>query len=98
MTTVVGGLMSTLVVIIASAFAYLKLEHLRLRKNPSVSAFTESIDGQLYDVSQDDFQIAIGIDHWFEGVKNDARFLKWIVHFYDQTDADNLPPIEYPMH
>ena len=93
--------MTLLITFITFLFVLLKLEHLLNRKNPSISKFTDemNLDG-VYDLSQDDFQLAVGIEHWFEGIKNDGKYLKWMVNHYTYTGEDTLvsATISYPMH
>ena len=82
-TTPFGGLMTLLVMFLSLFYILLKVEHLFSRKNPSISKFTDATntDG-VYNLNQDDFQLAVGIEHWFEGVKNDGKYLKWMVTHY----------------
>ena len=43
------------------------------------------------------FQLAVGIEHWNGGVKNDPYFLKWVVQHYYMDDDGKYHIEEYPM-
>ena len=62
--------------------------------------FTEPANGGVYDLSQDSFQFAIGIEHWYKGVRNDGKYLKWVINHVKHTGGEGLASEEvlYPMH
>ena len=81
-----GGLVSLLIMATIFMFATLKLQHLMNKKSPSITTFTDTSaisNDDTYDVGDDTgFQIAVGLKNYLKGVRNDPRYVKWVVRVY----------------
>ena len=65
-------------------FTLTKLQQLVTFKNPSIATFDQEIEAgpdNSFQLDQDGFMMAFGIDTYGGGTKNDERYLKWIARY-----------------
>ena len=83
-------------------FALLKFKHMYEFKSPTINQFTQTLDEEsaeaFYDTSKDSFMIAVGIDHFIDGIKDDPRFVQWVATYQGVDDDGNSFEANYPMH
>ena len=99
--TRLGGCLTLLVAILSFLFAALKLQHLVVKKNPSVSVLLEenALDSSVkHSTSDSGFQMAVGLTNWVEGTKNDKRYFKWFMNVNRESPEGNDFSIKYPLH
>ena len=80
--TSAGGLLSFLIMCVTFVFALLKIQHLINFKKPSIASFYQDLDvgpENAFNLGSDGFMIAFGIETYIDGLRNNPRFLKWIV-------------------
>ena len=98
-TTKLGGLLSILPVATTLVFAQMKLKHILEYKSPSITTNSHSIEeGARYDAQRDDFVMAFGIEHFFDGIKDDPRFTQWFVSYKTGDYDGNYQERNYLMH
>ena len=76
-----GGMLSFLIMCVTFVFALLKIQHLIDFKKPSIASFYQDLDvgpDNAFNLGTDGFMIAFGIETYRSGLRNDARFIKWI--------------------
>ena len=80
-------------------FAESKLQALLNRKSPSITSYTQSVEeGSKFDTNEEDFVIAFALENFFDGLKDDPRFVQWIAKYsYAESDG-TYHVINYPMH
>ena len=78
--TVCGACTSLVIFALTLLFGIIKMEHLALRKNPSITTNTSPLEaGERFDTGSDDFMIAFAVED-IKGVPlNDARYIRWQV-------------------
>ena len=79
--THLGGVITIFAVSLTFLFALLKFQHLMENRNPSITTFQQEIEANHdngFDLENEGFMIAFGIDTYSEGSKNDERFVKWV--------------------
>ena len=97
--TLVGGLVSLLIMSTTLFFAMVKWNHLYEYKSPSITAFSQKIDeGARFNPAQEEFMMAFTIEHFQEGVKDDPRFVQWILNYSSADKDGKYSIISYPMH
>lgn len=79
----IGGFCSLIVSLITFMFAALKIQHLLLKKNPTINTYEiqDAFDGvnDKLQLSESDFMLAVGFDSWIEqGGRNDPRYIQWV--------------------
>ena len=86
--TYTGASTSMLVLTLTFLFALLKLELLVERKNPSLTSNKSQLDiGERYNTGSEDFIMAFSaINLLTKEAKSDPRYVRWLVHFYENTD------------
>ena len=79
--TYCGGLFSLLIFYVCFLFAALKLQIMLSRKRPFVvtnidhKAYT---NGEIITTAEPDFTLAMGVNNFLTGIKNDPRYFKWV--------------------
>lgn len=89
--TVTGGILTSLLFIIFSGYALLKLTHLLDKHNPGISELKEN---NFYDfntrvkMSEIGFKMAFSVEGYFDGkIKDDPRYVKLMARMYYKTDG-----------
>ena len=61
-----------------------------LRKAPAVSVFVDaeglSPDAK-FDLTTDEFVMAVSIEHWLTGPKNDSNYIQWVGSYNVATEG-----------
>lgn len=73
--------MSLIIFGLSLVFMLLKCRHLMEQQNPSIATFDQELElgaDNAFELDDEDFMLAFGIDHYKEGLKNDERYIKWI--------------------
>ena len=99
MKTQTGACLSLLVIILSVAYSFLKLEDLLNRENPLL--ITNDLPAALDDtfsIPESDFMLAFTLEDWLTGVKDDPRYIQWIVHEYRMTEEGDHEFKYYPTH
>ena len=55
-------------------------------------------EGETFDVEASDFAIAFALEHYVDGVKDDPRFVQWLVKYSFADEEGNYSAINFPMH
>ena len=83
-------------------FAVLKFKHMYEFKSPTINQFTQTLDEEateaFFDTSKDSFMIAVGIDHFLDGIKDDPKFVQWVATYFRVDEDGNKFEDNYPMH
>ena len=98
--TLIGGLMSVLILGTTFAFALLKFQHMMQKKGPTIIQLKEegALDEEtIYEIADSDFMMAISIDHWLNGLKLDPSYIKFVSHLWYYTGTEFIKK-SYPMH
>ena len=85
--TLIGGIVSFVIMIVTFLFAAVKMQQLLEYKNPSIAIFNQEIEASVdnsYKVNEG-FMIAFGLDTYGRGMKNDERYVKWIARHQKAT-------------
>ena len=101
--TYLGGTVSLGLFYTTFLFALLKFKHMSEFKSPSIASFKQTLHEEdpqaFYPTTKDSFMIALGIEHFLEGVKDDPTFAQWIVTYNHVDPEDGIFKQEtYPMH
>lgn len=76
--TYLGGTITLGLVYTTFLFALLKFRHMLFFKNPSIASFKQTLHEEdpqaFYPTTKDSFMIALGIEHFLDGVKDDPTF------------------------
>lgn len=97
--TLVGGLVSLVIMSTTLLFAMVKWEHMNEYKSPSITAFSQTVEeGARFNPGQEDFMMAFAIEHFIDGVKDDPRFLQWIMNYSFADKDGKYTAVSYPMH
>ena len=48
-------------------------------------------------MAQDEFMVAVAVEHYLDGPKSDPRFVKWVASYQIST-AESYEAVHYPMH
>ena len=81
MKTHLGGVLSFITIGLTLMFSLLKFQHLMENRNPSITTFQQEIEASEdngFELANEEFMIAFGLDTYTEGPKNDERIVKWI--------------------
>lgn len=81
-----GGCVSLLIFAVTTSFAIMKLADMLQRQNPAVTQFVQqdafSAD-EVYDLRENNFRMAFGIEHIFTGNSlDDQRYVRWVAHYH----------------
>ena len=82
--TKAGGCLSFIVITITFLFAVLKLQHMLLKRNPTVTQLTETggTNDEIFDLKEEGFMMAFALeDYASRSPRGDLRFLKWVAHY-----------------
>mmetsp|Transcript_27802 Transcript_27802/g.34542 ORF Transcript_27802/g.34542 Transcript_27802/m.34542 type:complete len:192 (-) Transcript_27802:347-922(-) len=98
--TYLGGFLSLTILYIIFIFAVMKFQHLMIRKNPLITEFVDKNGielGEKFDLGDSNFMVAVGMESWTRGMRDDPKFVHWVATVY--TVTDNVSKSEYyPMH
>lgn len=88
--TSMGSLASILILMLTVMFGILKLEHLVLRKNPSLIISPKDLNeddfNDKYNTAENNFMMAFAAEDFLTGRSlGDPRYIKWYVSFYNST-------------
>ena len=78
----------------------MKLQHMLIRKAPQIFTVTQE---DLFDVSDtynledENFMMAIGVEHWVDGPKMDSRYLMFTAAVIKQSLSGYVEEL-YPMY
>ena len=76
--TPTGGALSIVIRILTFSFALIKLQHLASHKNPSVIATDFKLDDdEVYEVARSEFMVAVALEHWLTGRRDDPKYTYW---------------------
>lgn len=91
--TSLGSLASIAILLLTVMFGILKLEHLILRKNPSLTISPKDLQkddiNYKYNTADKDFMMAVAAEDMYTGkLVNDPRYIRWYVSFYNHISYD----------
>ena len=82
-----------MLIFISLGYAAQRLEALLMRKISYVTTYNddEAFEeiGARVNLSENDFAVAFGIDHWQDGIRNDPRYVKWIAVEHVRQDGQH---------
>ena len=52
---------------------------------------------QSYSLSDNDFMVAVSVENWLEGEKNDPKYVQWVAS-HSIVSADGYEERRYPMN
>ena len=86
-----GAFLSMLLLGIVAIYGTIKFIHLQQRNNPNITSYLQETDWteanpiDLYDI---DFRMAFAFEGYrYKKLKNDPRFVKWIIRFHGKRDG-----------
>ena len=72
------------------------------RKSPEVVNFTDTgaiNSDDFYDISEESsFQVAVGLKNYRTGIRNDPRYIQWVVASFEQKNVTDLSLSYVPLH
>ena len=90
--TLVGGIMTILLVGTVLLYATIQLINLMNRRNPTMSQFIEEHyfnENDKYNLNTSGFKIAFAIeDYHTQVLKDDTRYVKWIIRLFGKKDGE----------
>ena len=76
--TSVGACVSFGMRLLVLVYGLIKLEHLLQLRNPTLNSNKEPLEeGEIFETSKQEFMIAFTVEHWFDGVKENPRYIQW---------------------
>ena len=86
--TPTGGCLSLIISLLTFAFSLVKLQDLITHKNPTlIETEVPSEEDARYDLSDSEFMVAVALEHWSQGRKDDPRYTQWLSRFYTFIDG-----------
>ena len=74
-----GACFSMVIFTLTLLFGMLKLQHLALHKNPSITTNTIPLEaGERFDIGSEDFMMAFAVTKDKGEPRNDTRYLRWM--------------------
>ena len=81
-TTLCGACVTILILILTLAFALVKVEHLALRKNPSLTTNSSPLEASTtFYTDSDDFMVAFAATRSDGKARDDPRYVRWRARF-----------------
>ena len=88
--TMLGGLCTLVVFFVMILYTSLKVLHLQGKENPNISTFVREnalTSEYQFEPLKNDFRIAFSVEGFRDKqLKNDPRYVKWIVRLYGKRD------------
>ena len=60
-----------------------------MRKAPAVSVYTDE-EGlptdAIFDLTSDEFMLAVNVENWISGPKNESNYIQWVGSYNVQTE------------
>ena len=86
--TYVGACVSLLIIVMTIAFSILKFQHLLSYKNLTLSTYEIPLDkDEQFDMENSDSMVALALEHWLTGRKDDPRYIQWAVSTIEVIDG-----------
>ena len=60
-----------------------------MRKAPAVSVYIDEEglpSDTIFDLTSDEFMVAVNVEHWQTGPKNDSNYIQWVGSYNVQTE------------